>query len=562
MNKSKISNIAGFTCWAILSGFLLQTPKTLAAAKPELKQANASIAPEPTLLAQGLGQTTESLDSYTEEPFGQVNSVSELRDVSPGHWAYEALQKLIERYGCIRGYEDQTYRGNNSVNRYEFAVTLSDCLQTIERLIAAGENSRNGTPPSRVTRVDSSRIARLVEEFGAELAVISARVDDTERRVDFLEDHQFSTTTKLVGEVAFTLAQAFGDEDVDAQVTFTDRIRLTFVSSFTGKDKLYTRLTGGNIGNAFQDELGTIQGRFAHDGFNNNNIVIDRLHYNFPVGDKLRVVAMAGLGAHHFYADTFNAGLEAGGGANNALSRFAERNPIYRLGLAGSTTGVGVRYKLSKKLEVHAGYLAQNGSNPADQAGLFNGNYSALGQLVIKPADNWKFGLTYINGYNVSNGAFAFGATGTGLGNLNNIGFTAPVSSNSYGIQAQYDISPKFSIRAWGGFTDATFIGLGDAEIWNYALVLAFPDLGQEGNLGAIVVGAEPYLTGLDVPNAIDFSSDVPLHLEAFYRYQITDNISVTPGIIWLTSINQIEGTGGRSGDNAVIGALRTTFRF
>ena len=533
MNKSKIGSIAGLTCSAILSSALLPTPKAI---------------------AQNLGYT--SLDDYTEEPLGQVNSVSQLRDVAPGHWAYEAVKQLVERYRCMSGYPDRTFRGNNPVNRYEFAATLNDCLQTIERLIAARESGGVGTPT--ITRADSSRIQRLVEEFGAELAILTARVDDTEGRTDFLEDHQFSTTTKLVGEVAFTLAQAFGDE-VDSQVAFSDKVRLQFVTSFTGKDKLFTRLTAGNIGNSFADEIGTNQGRFAFDGPEGNNVVIDRLHYNFPVGDKLRIVAMAGLGGHHFYADTFNSGLEAGGGANNALSRFAERNPIYRLGISRLTTGVGIRYKFAPQWELSAGYLAPNGSKPGAENGLFNGNYSALGQLVFKPTDTLKFGLTYINGYNVSNNDLAFGGTGTGLGNLNGSPFPIPVSSNSYGISAQYDISPKFSIRAWGGFTDAEIIGLGDAEIWNYALVFAFPDLGKEGNLGAIVVGAEPYLTGVDVPpGTVPFDNDIPLHIEAFYRYQITDHISLTPGLIWLTSINQMTN----NDDGAFIGALRTTFRF
>ena len=568
MNKSKISNLAWLTCWAMLGGVLLQTPKAIAAENPELNQANSNPASEPTLVAQALGQPTVSLDDYTEEAFGQVNSVSQLRDVAPGHWAYEALQKLIERYRCIRGYEDGTYRGNNPVTRYEFAVTLSDCIQSIERLIAARESTSPSTPRPSVTSADYSRITRLVEEFGAELAIINARVDDAEGRVDFLEDHQFSTTTKLVGEVAFVLANAFGEE-VDAQANFSDKVRLTFATSFTGKDKLYTRLTAGNTTASFSSVLGSNQGRFAHDtGSGDNNIVLDRLHYVFPVGDKLKVVAMAGLGAHHFYADTFNAGLEAGGGANNALSRFAERNPIYRLGIGRLTSGVGIRYKLSKNFEFSVGYLAPDGRDPSDERGLFNGTYSALGQLVLKPADNLKFGLTYSNSYHVINQqanprAFGFGGTGTNLGNLNGVstisGFSAPVSSNSYGIEAQYDVSPKFSVRAWGSFTDATFIDAGgDADIWTYALVLAFPDLGKEGNLGAIVFGAEPYLAGLDLPDAVDFSNETPLHIEAFYRYQITDNISLTPGLIWLSSINQTD----KSEESAVIGAIRTTFKF
>jgi carbohydrate-selective porin OprB len=50
---------------------------------------------------------------------------------------------------------------------------------------------------------------------------------------------------------------------------------------------------------------------------------------------------------------------------------------------------------------------------------------------------------------------------------------------------------------------------------------------------------------------------DVPLHIEAFYRHQINDNISITPGIIWLTAPNQ-----NNDNSDAVIATLRTTFQF
>lgn len=43
---------------------------------------------------------------------GQVTSVSQLSDVQPTDWAFQALQSLVERYGCIAGYPNGTYRGN------------------------------------------------------------------------------------------------------------------------------------------------------------------------------------------------------------------------------------------------------------------------------------------------------------------------------------------------------------------------------------------------------------------------------------------------------------------
>ncbi len=82
-------------------------------------------------------------------------------------------------------------------------------------------------------------------------------------------------------------------------------------------------------------------------------------------------------------------------------------------------------------------------------------------------------------------------------------------------------------------------IGRGDGEILSYALTFAFPDLGKEGNLLGLVVGAEPYLTSFLGGNPQPFKVGLPLHIEAFYRYQINNNISITPGLIWLTAPNQ-----------------------
>ncbi|MEB3320657.1 MAG: S-layer homology domain-containing protein, partial [Cyanobium sp.] len=41
----------------------------------------------------------------------QVTSISQFSDVRPTDWAYQALSNLIERYGCVAGYPDGTYKG-------------------------------------------------------------------------------------------------------------------------------------------------------------------------------------------------------------------------------------------------------------------------------------------------------------------------------------------------------------------------------------------------------------------------------------------------------------------
>ncbi|WP_030006003.1 iron uptake porin [Picosynechococcus sp. NKBG042902] len=508
----------------------------------------------------------EQINQYSaNSSTAQVNSIFQLSDVSPSDWAFDALRNLVENYNCIVGYPDGTYRGNRPLSRYEFAAGLNACLQQIERLITSGS--------SEVTAEDLAALRRLVNEFEAELATLGARVDDLEGRVEFLEDHQFSTTTKLVGEVSFNVSDAFGD-DVEAQTVFQNKVRLTLVTSFTGKDRLYTRFTAGNSENSFIDEYGisplTQEGRFAYDGESDNDVTIDRLHYVFPLGEKTTVTAMASLGGHHFYADTFNTGLEAGGGSNGALSRFGERNPIYRLGLGGGSTGIGIKHDFSDVFQISAGYLAKNGSNPTQDNGLFSGAYSALGQLVVKPSDRFKLGATYIRGFDTSvfdsNGmapgnddTFAFGGTGTAW--ANNLGNTAgDVESDTFGLQAQWDINDNVSLRGWVGYTNANFINVdAEADIWTWAGILALPDLGKPGNMGAIIVGSEPYATDLEVGGITpqEFTDDMPLHIEGLYKYQLSKNISITPGVIWLINPNQNEDN-----EDIIIGTIRTTFSF
>jgi hypothetical protein len=66
----------------------------------------------------------------------QVTNISQLRDVQPGDWAYEALRSLVERYGMISCYPDGTFRGNRSLSRYEFAAAVKATLDRITQVLA------------------------------------------------------------------------------------------------------------------------------------------------------------------------------------------------------------------------------------------------------------------------------------------------------------------------------------------------------------------------------------------------------------------------------------------
>ena len=344
------------------------------------------------------GSVLEQIENYSNESspddsMEQVTSVTQLSDVKPTDWAFEALRSLTERYGCTAGYPDGTYRGNRGISRYEFAAGLNACLQRIQSFIAA-------RPSDAVLKQDLVTVQQLVAQFGPELAILRANVDALQARTGELELTQFSTTTKLNGEVIFGITgivsgdNIFG-QPVDNVTIFGSRTRLSLETSFTGRDLLRTRLQASGL-NSFTRRTQTSEGNLAFAAEDaNNNIQIDTLLYKFPIGRSTEVVIAASGGRAYDFASTVN--FLDGDGGFGALSRFGTRNPIYYL-VEGS--GVGLRHQFGDSLELSLGYLAGDTNNPEASRGLFNSAYGAMAQLVYKPSSRFQLGLTYINSYN------------------------------------------------------------------------------------------------------------------------------------------------------------------
>ncbi|MBD2502311.1 iron uptake porin [Anabaena azotica] len=481
----------------------------------------------------------------------QVTSVSQFSDVQPTDWAFQALQSLVERYGCIAGYPNGTYRGNRALTRYEFAAGLNACLDRVNELIATAT-------AELVRKEDLATLQRLQEEFSAELATLRGRVDALEARTTELEANQFSTTTKLQGQVVTVISDVLSGKRVDGReieqknTTLGARARIEFVTSFTGQDTLFTRIQTNNI---VSPDINTPEGNLffglpLEDA--SNNAGIDALWYSFPLGKNTQIKLIANAGAADDLTSTVN--LFDGDGAFGAISTFGTRNPIYAQ-VAGA--GLGVNYQFNDRLALSLGYLSGTANNPAPKSGLFDGGYGALAQLTIKPSDRITVGLTYINSYNqpllTGSNAATFAPLFDEEDNLD-----IPFSSNSYGIQASIGITDRIVLGGWAGYTTSrTLTGeRGDVDIWNYAVTLGFPDLGKKGNLAGIIVGMEPKVTSSRV-GEIDRDRDTSYHLEAFYQYKLSDNITITPGVIWLTAPDHNDDN-----DGVVIGALRTTFSF
>ena len=548
------------------------TAQTAAAPEADVTPAFSTVpsqAQAPSQIAQVDTSSLDQVNKYSAEgrtqgaaqnSISQVTSVSQLSDVQPTDWAFQALQSLVERYGCIAGYPDGTYRGNRAMTRYEFAAGLNACMDRVNELIAAGT-------ADLVTKEDLATLQRLQEEFSAELATLRGRVDALEARTAELEANQFSTTTKLVGEAIFAVTDEF-NQSVSNNPVLQDRVRLDLQSSFTGRDVLHTRLAAGNAASFSTDvnndrfadfpgvtAEGTQQFNIGNTG--NNDVVLDWLSYYFPLGDNLQVY-LAGTGGIHsdYVYSTVNPYLEDYDGGNGALSAFGQESPIYRI---GGGAGIGVNTKFGDALALSFGYLAgPDAANPSEKNGLFDGNYSALGQVTFSPGDKLQLGLTYVHGYhNTGTPIFNLGSATTAfVGNeFSNGGGLAggPRVSNSYGAEASFKLSNALAINGFFGYTNIINLGVNSREAWYYGLGLALPDFGKKGNLLGLVAGVEPYLGS----KGGDIQDDTSLHLEGFYKYQLNDNISVTPGVIWITAPGQNEAN-----DDILIGTVRTTFKF
>jgi hypothetical protein len=68
------------------------------------------------------------------------------RDVPFTHWAYDAVQKLVD-LGIIEGYPDETFKGDRAMTRYEFAMAVARLWDKIPDLQGErGEKGEKGDP--------------------------------------------------------------------------------------------------------------------------------------------------------------------------------------------------------------------------------------------------------------------------------------------------------------------------------------------------------------------------------------------------------------------------------
>ncbi|MBE9008698.1 iron uptake porin [Pseudanabaenaceae cyanobacterium LEGE 13415] len=549
----------------------------------------------------------------------QVTSVSQFSDVRPTDWAFQALQSLVERYGCIAGYPApegissaaRTYRGNRALTRFEFAAGLNACLDRINELIAAAT-------ADLVKKEDLATLQKLQEQFAAELATIRGRVDALEARTTTLERQQFSTTTKLFGNAYFNITNASAGGDVlfegvpgspadarfagartaagtpiasvapDPQTTLSFLTWLTLSTSFTGRDNLVTQLAAGNgispynqyasagfynaSGVPFTDQTGgTVNGR--------SDIVIRDLFYSFPLNDAIKVTVGPRINWYrHFDGNRFLNIFAAG--ASFDTSNSTQSNTIDR----GS--GAVVEIQLSRQFRLALGYLGENteflpsqfgfntSSNP--RFGLFGGTNTASAELTFSPSDNFNLRLQYnysrIQAYGgqvggaigepIPYGYLDAGTPGSSVllpgGGITDGGLRYAYA-NMFGVNFDWLVTPGFGLFGRYSFANTRLNPVnGRVDTQSFQVGAAFPDLGKKGAQATIA-----FVMPMDITRGRRFFASgagdggTQYELEASYFFPISDKIAIVPTFYAIFNPNNFD-----SNPTVYVGNIRTQFSF
>ncbi|MCG9892605.1 MAG: iron uptake porin [Thermosynechococcaceae cyanobacterium MS004] len=517
-------------------------------------QAGSALADQSTSVA-------DLMKSTKSTAIGQVTSVSQLSDVQPTDWAFQALQSLVERYGCIAGYPDGTFRGNRAATRYELAAALNACLDQISDRFA--------------TKEDLEAVKALQEEFKAELATLKGRVDGLEARTATLEAQQFSTTTKLVGEVV--MAVQYGDTinanpnvaggnfvPSDSRATALARVRLNFNTSFTGSDLLQTQLEVGNGGNDLISNaagslpfvLGSGQavsggaqydlGAIDYSG-TNPNVTLRRLAYSFKPAKNVTVT----IGPRLFPSDFVDFNSYANNSAQDFSSGVFINNPLIINNVVDTAGGAGAAIDWNfggGPFTARATYVAASPTNsvanPVFGGGLFGDPYQATAELEYARS----FGAE-----KKSNVAVRAQYTRSSSFNVHQdvVGLNGEATFGRFGAfgRVGYSINPKFGVIGPDvDYADVILAGGNTNGILTWQAGVGVKDLVIPGSLLAAAVG-QPYLVfGQAGPEQTNY--------EAFYRFPINDNITITPAVMLITDV------GNANTDTIIQGVLRATFSF
>ena len=213
----------------------------------------------------------------------QVTSVSQLKDVQPTDWSYAAITNLVERYGCVAGYPDGTFKPGEPASRAELAALVSACID-------------------RISEFQSAQDAQLAAALKTQAA-------------------QWQGTQAQVAKI---------QAGIDA--------KNQGVGNYVGIGVLLNSVgTGENPSNVVSG--GTLQARYAAKNFSNANAVSVRPYINAVAGPNSQIGAAGGVTATYDWSIARKAGVSAaniyaGVGYQVPFSNGVEANAQNAVGLS------------------------------------------------------------------------------------------------------------------------------------------------------------------------------------------------------------------------------------
>ena len=475
----------------------------------------------------------------------------------------------------MAGYPNGIYKGGQAMTRFEAAALLNACLD-------------------RVTEI-TDELKRLIKEFERELALLRGRVDGMETRVAELAATQFSTTTKLSGLATFVVgANAFSGTAINTgansvnrapnqftgkprssvalpnATTFNYDLQLTLDTSFTGKDLLRTNLRAGNFGNSvFGGEphalaLAELEIAFETDcGVLDcgNVVAIDKFFYQLPIGGGFTATVGARVGQEDmlalwpsvYPADTI-LNLMTVNGAPAAYGK-------------NLRPGAGLWWQ-SNGLSLSANYVASNGqsgnpsvSDEAGGGGIGNRFSGATGSVQLAyQREQW--GLAAIWSRVQPDTQYVPGTTPLTHGAIDH---NIDAKTNAFGLSGFWQPLhsgwlPSFSL-GWGinstTYSSQQPVGsLSTSQSW--LVGLQWTDVFIKGNDFGFAVAQPVFATALSgdvTPN------DGNYVWEWWYKFQVSDNITITPALIYLSGPLAQQTPAGQS-FSQFGGLIKTSFRF
>lgn len=538
----------------------------------------------------------------------QVSSVSELTDVNPDTWAFQALKSLVERYGCIEGFPTKQFLGNEPIKRNEFAAGVTACLDKINELIAAGNTEL-------VTKDDFATVQRLQAEQKSQYKSIVASIDNLEGKTKELEANLFSKTTKLDAEVVFQVLGATASGEIrgtnattgfptvnggSQNVNFAGRVRLNLRSRnlVVKGDQLRIRLNGNTGDGSFYATGNSRVGRFdtagAQGGGTTNGVapvLFDKLTYEFPLPFDRNVRVIFGPRVESI--DYLGTNLNTRSEGNNFSMRAFRRNVAISL-VNTSVPGAAITWKINNQFDARAFYGATAGGDSFGYGGGgLTGPSQAAFELGYRPDPRFDAGIGYYRTIcNSSNAAISVEAPSSqnrifcdsSVGGSTRYPFSggnaiSNVAHDTFNAHFDWDVFPE--IAFYGRYTFGTAT-LNDGQATGdrgagityneFMAGITFKDpFGQRGNaiglaflqpanvvtntqnFGTVPLnfGSTTFPAGASIPNASEKIYGL------YYRMGMGKGITLTPEVYYITNPGSIDANPA-----VTVGTLKAVFTY